>query len=202
MLGTLISRKHILTAAHCMHDGEKNVDVEAGLVDADGIVKWVDVKRVSILKMWKENHKKEWLKKNDYAIIELKEVQKNREWMDYGENDADIGTLLQAVGFKNSTQKYIVYIVCPIHKQSKNFFYNFCKMYQDMDGIPFFIDDYSPINNVYMQRKVTCILSKGLEKEGNVAVALTRYTVCKIDKMIRKANCGPRLHIEFPNDVG
>ena len=121
--------------------------------------------------------------------------------MDYGENDADIGTLLQAVGFKTSMQKYIVYTVCPTHKQSKNFFYNVCKIYQGMDGIPFFIDDYSPINNVYKQKKVVCILSKGLEKEGNVAVALTRYIVRKIDKMIRNANCGPRVDIEFPYNV-
>ena len=61
--GTLISYKHILTAAHCMHVGEKNVDVEAGLVDTDGIVKWVDVKRVFISRRWKDNHKKERLKK-------------------------------------------------------------------------------------------------------------------------------------------
>ena len=33
--------------------------------------------------------------------------------MDYGKNDADIGTLLQAVGYKNSKQKFIVYTVCP-----------------------------------------------------------------------------------------
>ena len=31
-----------------MHNGEKNVDAEAGVVDTDGIVKWVDVKRVFI----------------------------------------------------------------------------------------------------------------------------------------------------------
>ena len=200
--GILISCKHILTAADCMHRGEKNVDVEAGLVDTAGIVKWVDVKRVFIPRRWKENHKKERLKKNDYAIIELKEAQKTREWMEYGENDADIGTLLQAVGFKNSAQEYIVYTVCPIHKQSKNYFYNFCKIYQGIDGIPFFIDDYSPINNVHKQRKVIGTLSKGSEKEGNVAVALTRYIIRKVDRMIRDANCDPRVDIEFPYGVG
>ena len=121
--------------------------------------------------------------------------------MDYGKNDADIGTLLQAVDYKNSKQKFIVYTVCPIHKQSKNFFYNFCKIYQGMDGIPFFIDDYSPINNVYKQMNVIGILSKASEKEGNVAVVLTRYIFRKIDKMIRNANCGPRVDIEFPYNV-
>ena len=64
-----------------MHNGEKNVDAEAGVVDTDGIVKWVDVKRVFITRRWKKNHKKERLKKNDYAIIELKEAPKNREWI-------------------------------------------------------------------------------------------------------------------------
>ena len=46
-----------------MHVGEKNIDVEAGLVDTDGIVKWVDVKRVFISRRWKDNYKKERLKK-------------------------------------------------------------------------------------------------------------------------------------------
>ena len=185
-----------------MHDGEKNLDVEVGLVNSDGIVKWVDVKKVFIPRRWKENHKKEGLKNNDYAIIELKEAQKNREWMDYGENDADIGTTLQAVGFKNSTQEYLVYTVCPIHKQSKNYFYNFCKIYQGMDGIPFFIDDYSRVNNIYKQMKVVGVLSKVSEKERNVALAFTRCIVREIDKTIRNANCGPRVEVEFPYDVG
>ena len=135
-------------------------------------------------------------------MIELKEAQKYRERMDYGEKDADIGTLLQAIGFKNLTQKCIVYTLCPIHNQSKNYFYNFWKIYQGMDGIPFFIDDYSPINNIYKQMNVIGILSKASEKEGNVAVVLTRYIVCKIDKMIRNANCGPRVDIEFRYDLG
>ena len=64
-----------------------------------------------------------------------------------------------------------------------------------MDGIPFFIDDYPPINNVYKQMNVIGILSKASEKEGNIAVVLTRYIFRKIDKMIRNANCGPRVDI-------
>ena len=57
-------------------------------------------------------------------------IKKNREWMDYGENDADSGSALQAIGFKNSTKEYVVYTVRSIHRQSKNYFYNFCKIYQ------------------------------------------------------------------------
>ena len=71
-----------------------------------------------------------------------------------------------------------------------------------MDGIPFFIDDYPPINNVYKQMNVIGILSKASEKEGNIAVVLTRYIVRKIDKMIRNANCGPRVDIEFRYELG
>ena len=71
-----------------------------------------------------------------------------------------------------------------------------------MDGIPFFTDDYSPINNVCKQMNGVGILSKASEKEGNVAVVLTRYIFRKIDKMIRNANCGPRVDIEFGYDLG
>ena len=121
--------------------------------------------------------------------------------MDYGANDADIGTLLQAAGFKNLMQEYLVYTVCPVYKRSKNYFYNFCKIYKGMDGIPFFIDDYSRINNIYKQTKMIGILSKVLEKEGNVAVAFNRYIVRKIDKTIRNANCGLRVDNKMGYDV-
>ena len=34
--GMLVSRKHIPAAAHCVHDGESNLNVEVGLVYRDG----------------------------------------------------------------------------------------------------------------------------------------------------------------------
>ena len=67
-----VSQPCVYTDYDCMHNGEKNLDIKICLVNTDSIVKWVYVKRLFIPRRWKENHEKERLKKNDYAIIELK----------------------------------------------------------------------------------------------------------------------------------
>ena len=46
--GALISCKHILTAAQCVHYSEKTVDVKVSLLSKDGNAKLVDVKKVFI----------------------------------------------------------------------------------------------------------------------------------------------------------
>ena len=47
--GTLISYKHILTAAHCLHNGTKYLyekgKVKVGLLRADGTLNWLDVRK-------------------------------------------------------------------------------------------------------------------------------------------------------------
>ena len=53
--GTLILRKHILAEAHCVLNGERNLDVEVGLVNREGDAKWLDVKKVFVPAGWKKN---------------------------------------------------------------------------------------------------------------------------------------------------
>ena len=43
--GALISCKHILTAAECVHNSERNVDLKVSLLSKDGYVKLLDVKK-------------------------------------------------------------------------------------------------------------------------------------------------------------
>ena len=192
--GTLISCKHILTGAHCVHNGETNKDVEVGLLSKDGNLKLLDVKKVFVPSGWKKNHDKEVLHNNDYAVVELKE-EHNREWMEFGVNDAVTGTFIQSLSFPSSTQDYQVFTTCPINQQSKNYIYNSCKRPPGMGGSAFFISEgtkekpriigiTSPFNFLIKGRKL-----EKEDKEGNIVYALTPHIVQKINKWIKDADC-------------
>ena len=192
--GTLISCKHILTGAHCVHNGETNEDVEVSLLSKDGKVKLLDVKKIFVPSGWKKNHDREILHNNDYAVVELKE-EHNREWMEFGANDADTGTVIQSLAFPISTQDYQVFTTCPIYKQSKNYIYNLCKRSKGISGSAFFISEgtkeepriigiLSPFNFLIKGRK-----HEKEDKEGNIAHALTPHIVKKMIKWIKDADC-------------
>ena len=125
----------------------------------------------------------------DYAVLELKE-EHDREWMEFGVNDADTGTVLQALGFPSSTQEYQVFTTCPIYKQTENYIYNFCKIYEDMTGSPLYISEGTEekprIIGIFTS---AYFVVNGSEKAGNVAYALTQPVVQKIRKFIRHADC-------------
>ena len=118
--GTLISRKYISAAAHCVHDGESNLGVEVGLVNRDGNAKWLDVKKVFVPALCKKNQ--EWgAHKHDYAIIELKQ-EHDLEWTKFGVSNISIGTIVQRLGLPISIQEQLHYLsTCPIHCQSKKY---------------------------------------------------------------------------------
>ena len=120
--GTLISCKHIFTGVHCVHNGETNEAVEVALLSKGGNVKLLDVKKVFVPSGWKKSHDREVLN-NDYAVVKLKE-EHNREWMEFGANDADTGAVIQSLAFPISAEDYQVFTTSPIYKQSKNYIYN------------------------------------------------------------------------------
>lgn len=180
--GSLISCKHILTAAHCLHDGKKNLDVEVGLLRKDGNMKWLDVKKVFVPVSWKNNHRGD-LSKHDYGVIELKQ-ELSRKWMDFSVNDVKAGTVIQVLGSPSSEQVRELHLAtCPIHSQSKNYIYNRCKISKGMSGSPFYIYDATQ-----KKRRIIGILSARIKvsgKEMNMAVALSPHIVNKISKWIK-----------------
>ena len=125
----------------------------------------------------------------DYAVLELKE-QHDREWMEFGVNDADTGTVVQALGYPSSTQDYQVFATCPISQQTENYIYNFCKIYEDITGSPLYISEGTEekprIIGIFTS---AYFVVNGWEKVGSVASALTQPVVQKIRKFIRHANC-------------
>ena len=189
--GTLISRKHILAAAHCVHDGERNLDVEVGLVNREGDAEWLDVKKVFVPAGWKKNQEG-GAHKHDYAIVELKQ-EHDREWMEFGVSNITIGTIVQLLGFPSSMQKQVLYLsTCQIRQQSKNYFFNYCKIALGMSGSPIYIYDGNE-----KKRKIVGILSgrvsynsdgtagKSSRMEVNVVVRLTRHVVRKVHDWIK-----------------
>ena len=91
-----------------MHNGETNEDVEVGLLSKDGNVKLLDVKKVFVPGGWKKNRNREVLHNNNYAVLELKE-EHNREWTEFGVNNAETGTVTQSLRFPSPTQDYQVF---------------------------------------------------------------------------------------------
>ena len=180
--GSLISCKHILTAAHCLHDGKKNLDVQVGLLSKDSNVKWLDVKKVFVPASWKNNHRGD-LSKHDYGVIELKQ-EHSRKWMDFSVNDVKAGTVIQVLGSPSSERVRELHLAtCPIHSQSKNFIYNRCEISKGMSGSPFYIYDATK-----KKRRIIGILSARIKvsgKEMNMAVALSPHIFKKISKWIK-----------------
>ena len=79
--GVMISRTHVLTAAHCVHDGDAYLQsallfLRAGYIDEDGDTKWFFVKRFFIETEWKnktesgEHQFSDW-DDYDFAVLEM-----------------------------------------------------------------------------------------------------------------------------------
>lgn len=190
--GTLISYKHILTAAHCLHNGtnfklEKD-QLKVGFLTKKGIFSWKSVERVRLPRGWLKNQEKKLIT-YDYAVIELKEKH-NQEWMDFGVFNVSDGVFIQMSGFPSleNKKKELWLSTCANIRQAKHYLFNYCIAEPGMSGSGIYV--YNETEN---KRKIIGIYTGKVPLPNkkppiSLAAKLTKKMVEKICKWTKTSS--------------
>ncbi len=200
--GTLIWHKHVLTAAHCIHDGKKLRPplwkLKVGLLRRSGTFKWMNVKRAFVAKAWVRNAGIRRIA-HDYAVLELSKPH-GRPYMSFGSHSTQQGRMINFAGFpadKPVNQMWFSY--CSVQKQTKKILYNYCDAMPGMSGSGVYVYDksvYSSGSKRKSNRKVVAIFSSFVEwryKGGKIrrsSNTATRLTPKKVERICRWIDAG------------
>ncbi|XP_078268630.1 serine protease 23-like [Rhinoraja longicauda] len=203
--GILVSDRHVLTAAHCIHDGRDYVKgarkLKVGFLTENPkaqlptssrpptklLIRWSRVKRTQVPRGWIRSQN-ELSMDYDYALLELKRPH-GKAYMELTimPSPAHVaGNRIHFSGFDSDRPGQLVYRFCPIINETPHLIYQHCDAQPGSSGSGVYAKLWLPEKHRW-ERKIVGIFSghqwvdlNGVQRDYNVAVRITPLKYAQI----------------------